>query len=183
MNVKDIAKNIYWKAYGKTISNPKLPKCIGSILFVCLGNICRSPFAEKYAAVNFRSTVEYDFSSAGIQGEFPRPAPVEAIEAAKYFGVDLNGHRSRRLDKNMMESSDIILVMDVWQYNYMNRAFHGIRNKLFLLPLYENNTTGFKDKYFYYNIKDPYGKNISDYTECYRRIVNCLSVFMKGIRK
>lgn len=181
MNIKGAAKNIYWNAYGKTISNPKLPKNIESILFVCLGNICRSPFAEKFAAVNFNSPAVYNFSSAGIQGEFPRSSPVEAIEAAKYFGVDLNGHLSRRLDKTMMEYFDVVMVMDVWQYHYMSRVHNGMRNKVFLLPLYGNKSVSFKDKYFVYNIKDPYGNNVSYFTECYQRIVNCLSGFMKGI--
>ena len=182
MKIKDIAKNIYWSAYGKTVSNPKLPESVESILFVCLGNICRSPFAEKFAAGNFNSPAVYDFSSGGIQGEFPRPSPAEAIEAAKYFGVDLKEHFSRRLDKTMLEDFDIILVMDVWQYHYMNRVHHGIRNKVYLLPLYENNNVCFKDKYFSYNIRDPYGRNIKDFTECYQRIVNCLSGFMKAIK-
>ena len=182
MKIKEIAKNIYWNAYGKTVSNPKLPESVESILFVCLGNICRSPFAEKFAAVNFNSSAAYDFSSGGIQGEFPRPSPAEAIEAAKYFGVDLNGHFSRSLDKKMLEHFDVVLVMDVWQYQYMNRVHHEIRNKVYLLPLYENNNICFKDKYSSYNIRDPYGRSIQDFTECYQRIVNCLSGFMKVIK-
>jgi protein-tyrosine phosphatase len=182
MGIKGIAKNIYWSTYGKTICNPALPESIKSVLFICLGNICRSPFAEKFAATNYKGPCAYDFSSAGILGEFPRPSPVEAIEAAECYGVDLNGHLSRRLDTKMIEYFDVIFVMDVWQYNYMNHSHHGIRNKLFLLPLYENNPIGFKDKYFIYNIKDPYGKTITDFSECYKRIVNCMSEFMKAFK-
>lgn len=182
MGIKAIAKNVYWGAYGKTICNPALPETIKSVLFICLGNICRSPFAEKFAAMNYKGPCVYDFSSAGISGEFPRPSPVEAIEAAKCYGVDLNGHLSRRLDMKMMEKFDVIFVMDVWQYNNMNRVHPGIRNKIFLLPLFGDNPIVTRDKYDLYNIKDPYGKSLVEFSECYKKIVNCLSGFMKGIK-
>ena len=182
MDVKGIAKNVYWSAYGKTICNPVLPEKINSVLFICLGNICRSPFAEKFAAVNYKDPWDLDFSSAGIIGEFSRPSPIEAIEAAKCYGIDLNGHLSRKLDNKMVEYFDIILVMDVWQYNYMYKTHREIKNKIFLLPLYENSPVKLKDKYSVYNIKDPYGKSISDFTECYNRIVFCLSGFMQRIK-
>ena len=182
MDVKAIAKNIYWSAYGKTICNPPLPDTIKSILFICLGNICRSPFAEKFSALIYRDPGVFHFSSAGIQGEFLRSSPVEAIEAAKYYKVDLIGHLSRRLDKTMMEYFDVILVMDVWQYIYMNRVHPGVRNKIFLLPLFGDNPIVPNDKYNLYNIKDPYGKSLSEFSECYKKIVNCLYGFMKGIK-
>jgi len=123
----------------------------------------------------------YDISSAGILGEFPRPSPVEAIEAAKCYGVDLNGHLSRRLDMKMMEYFDVIFVMDVWQYNYMNRVHPGIKNKLLLLPLFGEYPIVPKNKYDIYNIKDPYGKSLYEFSECYKRISNCLSGFMNEI--
>lgn len=177
-----MAKNAYWSAYGKTICNPALPKTVKSILFICLGNICRSPFAEKFAALNYEGPCIYNFSSAGIQGEFPRSSPGEAIEAARFYGIDLSGFLSRKFDNTMVEHYDVILVMDVWQFNYMNRTHHGIKNKVFLLPLYGNYPFGLIDKYSIYNIKDPYGKSLSDFSECYKRIVTCLSGLMKEIK-
>lgn len=177
-----MAKNAYWGAYGKTLCNPVLPKSVKSILFICLGNICRSPFAEKYASMNYKNTCGYNFSSAGIQGEFPRSSPVEAREAARFYGIDLSGFLSRKFDNTMAEHYDLIFVMDVWQFNYMVRTHHAIRNKVFLLPLYEKYPLAVIDKYTIYNIKDPYGKSLSDFSECYQRIVTCLSEFMKEIR-
>ena len=183
MDVKTIVKNAYWSAYGKTICNPELPETVQSILYICLGNICRSPFAEKYAALNYKGREACKFSSAGIQVEFPRSSPPEAIEAARHFGVDLSGYLSRRFDNKMAGKYDVILVMDVWQYNYMKRTHQGIKNKIFLLPLYDNFTFGLNSKYSIYNIKDPYGRSISDFFECYKRIITCLSGFMERIKE
>ena len=86
MNIKETVKNIYWYGYGKTIFNPRLPKNISSILFVCLGNICRSPFAERIAILYTNGSKKLKISSAGIQGELPRTSPQEAIEAQNLWG-------------------------------------------------------------------------------------------------
>jgi len=57
----------------------------GSILFVCKGNICRSPFAEAIARSLYRNGADpaFRFASAGIDVERSLSPPQEAILAAK----------------------------------------------------------------------------------------------------
>jgi protein-tyrosine phosphatase len=178
--IKCILSNIYWSGYGKTISNPKIPLQVKSILFVCKGNICRSPFAEISSKHNIGISNQYIFSSAGIYVKSPQVPPHEAVIAANDFGIDLQGHKSKSINYRMMESNDLIVVMEVWQYKYLNKLFAEFNDKIFLLPLFGNNTESLNN-YSVYNIKDPYGKSQDDYNKCFDRIRCCIEGLFKDI--
>ncbi len=81
-----------------------------SLLFVCLGNICRSPFAEWLA----REHLDKDTSllSAGSYPVAGRTVPAQAIAAARPFGVNLRAHRSRVLSRGMLQQADAVYVFD-----------------------------------------------------------------------
>jgi len=179
--IKNIIKNIYWMVYSKTISNPELPSQIMSILFVCKGNICRSPFAEHFASKHFTVSNPLLYYSAGIQVGNSIPPPKEAIASANKFGIDLHDHKSRQINYKLLESYDIIVVMDTWQYTYLRRKFRKFKNKIILLPLFENNNRTSLSSYYIHNINDPYGKNVIEYNECYTRIENCLTGLFSAI--
>ena len=172
--IKNIYKYLFWNLYGLLIYNPKLPSNIKSILFVCKGNICRSPFAEHVAAKYSSKLNPLLCYSAGIQVEDPKTPPIEAIASARNFGINLHDHMSRKINYMLMESYDVITVMETWQYNHLKEIFSKFRNKIFLLPLFETKSQISMGAYYKYNIKDPYGKNITEYDECYRRIGKCI---------
>lgn len=70
-----------------------------AVLFVCLGNICRSPLAEgafRQAAAQARLTVQIDSAGTGAwhTGEAPDP---RAIRTAQRNGVDISGLRARQI--------------------------------------------------------------------------------------
>jgi len=81
-----------------------------SILVVCHGNICRSPFA---AALLQRALgpAGIRVHSAGFIGP-NRPSPPEAVTAAARYGVNLSDHRSRVLTADLVRSTDLVAVMD-----------------------------------------------------------------------
>jgi protein-tyrosine phosphatase len=86
-----------------------------SVLFVCHGNICRSPFAEAVARrVLAERRAGTRLCSAGFFGP-GRPAPETAVEAARAHGVDLVPHRSQLLTPALVRGADLILVMDAGQ--------------------------------------------------------------------
>ncbi|WP_295810799.1 low molecular weight protein-tyrosine-phosphatase [uncultured Nitratireductor sp.] len=87
-----------------------------SILFVCLGNICRSPLAEGV----FRSVVsergreaEFLIDSAGTgawhAGNTPDP---RSMEIARRFGVDISAQRARQVAADDFARFDLLLGMD-----------------------------------------------------------------------
>lgn len=84
------------------------------VLFVCLGNICRSPLAQaafSVAAAEAGLTVEVD--SAGTAdyhvGEPPDP---RSIDQAKKQGIDITHYRGRQLAQDDFHEFDYILGMD-----------------------------------------------------------------------
>lgn len=92
------------------------------VLFVCTGNICRSPTAEgvfirKVADANLAGRILAD--SAGTHGYHIGEAPdPRTQEAAKARGYDLSALCARRVVRGDFERFDLVLAMD-----YGNRAF------------------------------------------------------------
>jgi protein-tyrosine phosphatase len=86
------------------------------VLFVCLGNICRSPMAEGV----FRRVVEeadmrglFEIDSAGMGDWHKGEAPDDrAQEAARRRGVDISGQAARKVELEDFEAFDLVLAMD-----------------------------------------------------------------------
>jgi len=87
-----------------------------SVLFVCMGNICRSPTVEgvfrKLVAQQLPDlTIRVD--SAGTHAyHVGEPPDARARRAAERRGVDLGGMRARRVDESDFERFDLVVGMD-----------------------------------------------------------------------
>ena len=83
------------------------------ILFVCTGNTCRSPMAAGLFAkiLQEKGVTGVEITSAGLVAVDGAPASAEAIEAMRRAGVDLTGHRARRLTREMALAADLVLTM------------------------------------------------------------------------
>lgn len=168
--------DLYWRFYGKQFENPGLPADIGSFLFVCKGNICRSPFSEhlmrSLLSANGRRQIQC--RSAGLEVTRSLPSPEEAVLAAKDFDVFLGDHRSKRFEVSMLQSFSMIFVMEAGQLKVLRKAYPAFKDKFFLLPLFEHNFGKTSRGYLRYNLEDPYGRALEDFQACYHRIQKCL---------
>jgi low molecular weight protein-tyrosine phosphatase len=114
------------------------------ILFVCLGNICRSPLAEGIMLhLKEKHGLDVEIDSAGTANYHINEAPdSRTIANAKKNGVDLSRLRARQFKESDFEAFDHIYVMDKNNLrNILNMAQHGHhKNKvsLFLHSVYEN---------------------------------------------
>jgi len=109
------------------------------ILFVCLGNICRSPLAEGIA----RSlSDEHIFDSAGTGHWHIGEAPCEKSQMiAKRKGIDISDLRARQLSKDDLGKWDKVVVMD--ERNLQDVKKLGFKNAVKLLD------RDVPDPYFY----------------------------------
>jgi protein-tyrosine phosphatase len=86
------------------------------VLFVCLGNICRSPTAEGvFRAVVERAGLGHEFviDSAGTHAyHIGEPPDSRAQEAAARRGIDLGSLRGRRVGADDIRQFDYVLAMD-----------------------------------------------------------------------
>lgn len=84
------------------------------VLLVCSGNTCRSPMAAallRKALANRGRGQEVTVLSAGIgAGEGDRAAAF-AVDVMRERGLDLSGHRSRRLTDELLAEADLVLTM------------------------------------------------------------------------
>lgn len=80
-----------------------------SIVFLCRGNVCRSPFAEAVLAEHRERA---RIISAGTFPREGRPVPSEALAAAERLGVDLSTHRSRVADRRALRQADAVFLFD-----------------------------------------------------------------------
>ena len=181
--IKRILKNTYWRVYGAFFANPPVPASPRSFLFICMGNICRSPFAEAAARRYFPDTQEMNFRSAGIVVNRPRESPPETLDAAKNFGIDLSMHRSQKVDEDLVAAADMVFGMEAWHFRSLRKSFPQYREKIFLLAPFENSSQIDHNPYDIINIQDPYGRGLKDFMNCFERIDACLRGLFSRIQE
>lgn len=86
-----------------------------SILFVCLGNICRSPLAEAaFRAASDRAGLAVTADSAGTgDWHIGSPPDERAIAEAAKHGIDIKGYRGRQVQPDDFRNFDHILALDL----------------------------------------------------------------------
>ncbi|MEU2667425.1 low molecular weight phosphotyrosine protein phosphatase [Streptomyces sp. NPDC007164] len=84
---------------------------MSNLLAVCLGNYCRSPFAQL--ALARRGGPRTSVRSAGLIGKWQdQPAHSAMIDAARRLGYDLTAHRAQQITPDMLDWADTVLAMD-----------------------------------------------------------------------
>jgi protein-tyrosine phosphatase len=129
------------------------------VLFVCLGNICRSPVAEvTFNEIVRKKGLENDLwaDSAGIMGwHIGKKADPRSIKNAAKHGLEIT-HVGRKLSKQDLDEFDHILVMDednfekVYTFYYEQKSIPPAAEKLFLIRDYDPLVRGVN------SIVDPY---------------------------
>ncbi|WP_444998316.1 low molecular weight protein-tyrosine-phosphatase [Aliikangiella sp. IMCC44359] len=130
-----------------------------SILFVCLGNICRSPTAEgvfRKLATEKLGHLKLNIDSAGTAAHHVgENADPRTIQAASNRGYDLSNIISRQVVDEDFETYDMILAMDKSNFNYLINQAKSSKNdqhinkiKLFLKEFASNSV--------YSEVPDPY---------------------------
>jgi protein-tyrosine phosphatase len=113
------------------------------LLFVCLGNICRSPMAEgvfRHVAQQEGMLDRFEIDSAGLGNWHVGQAPDQRAQAAaRIRGIDISGQCARQLTKQDYARFDLLLAMDGANYEELVRlapksALHKIRRFLDYAP-------------------------------------------------
>jgi len=107
-----------------------------SVLFVCTGNLYRSPVAaEKFRQLLSRDPARHtwEVNSAGTWTTNGRVAPQDAILAARSLGLDLSSHRAKMIDRQTVAAADLILVMSSNHLEALQVEFPFASSKTLLL--------------------------------------------------
>ena len=129
---------------------------IRNVLFVCIGNICRSPMAEGL----FKQALPgMEVCSAGIHAMVGAPADPIAVKLMQEHGVDIRGHRAQGLASWMIGEMDLILTLDAEQKSFIERKYPEARVKTWRLGEYGR-----------FDIPDPYRQEEAVFRHAYRLI-------------
>ncbi len=148
---------------------------IDRFLFLCDGNICRSPFAAGLHSLRLTEASDGKariVESAGLLGP-GRPSPAEAIQAARERGVDLTGHRSASITPASLGPGTLTVVMDPRQARELSRRFPD--SDLWVLVLGDLDP-GLIDTR---RIFDPILHSVDVFREVYDRIGRCVDELIR----
>jgi len=149
------------------------------ILFVCTGNICRSPMAEGIMKKKLKLMKIRDIavSSAGISVFNSSKASEKAVEISKQGEVDISEHKARAIDEDIVERADMILVMDSIQKEELLTNFPKSSNKIYFLGSFLNENEEERE------ILDPYGLSIYNYRLCFGELNMAIEGLLDFIMK
>lgn len=123
-----------------------------SVLFVCLGNICRSPLAEGIARdIVQRKKLDVEVDSCGTGDWHIGEHPCEnSIKVAKMHGIDISMLVSRQITRNDLEHFEMIVALD--SQNYADLKSMGAKN-LYKLGDFGYEGADVPDPYFFHGFE------------------------------
>lgn len=141
-------------------------KHMKSVLFVCLGNICRSPACEGIARHMFDGKAIFD--SAGIDAEIGSSPDYRSISVCKKHGIDISGHCGRQIDDSDWSKFDLIAALDK-EVLYSLESWQP-KNSTAKLALFDEENGG---------VDDPWYGNESGFVSMYDQIEKAMPFFLK----
>ena len=147
------------------ISRPKLQD-VRRLVFVCLGNICRSAFADGYATSRGLRAVSF-----GLSTDAGRPAHPPAVAAAAALGIDLANHIAARIQDYVPQPGDLLLAMETRQLRQLaaDPRLTGVPRAL--LGLYASPPVP--------HLHDPYGLDDAYMLTCLKRIESAVDALKR----
>lgn len=137
------------------------------IIFVCQGNICRSPFAEALLRAH-RGPFPMVVRSAGVLPFPDRQTPPFGIAAASDYDIDLSLHRSTWLNRQMAKSASLLVVFDELTRNSVLDRYPDLKRQVVLL----GDFTGLGQ------ISDPIDGDLNEFRKTYAQINEAITTLI-----
>lgn len=146
------------------------------VLFVCHGNIYRSPYAEAAFLHELPEELRDGIraASAGFVGP-GRAAPPESVALAATHGLDLTPHRSQLLTPELVKESDLVVVMSAAQEDEICRRFSYPRRRVLVLGDLDTDPIQTRD------VADPWNRPVQVLESSAARVTRCTRELVREI--
>ena len=146
------------------------------VLFVCKGNINRSPFAEMVllSLLGRSKKSNYEVRSAGTLPRPGRKSPEAAVRTACRFGIDLSAHTSTTLSTENTEDS-IVVVFDKVNLFQAVKYYSLNEDQIVPITVFLPFPRGFRE------IEDPHGKSDATRQKCFANIYECTNRLFQAL--
>ncbi|BAS34423.1 TPA: protein tyrosine phosphatase [Klebsiella variicola] len=139
-----------------------------SVLVICTGNICRSPIGERILRIALPNK---QIDSAGTGALVNHPADESAIRIATRHNLSLDGHKAKQFTSKLGRQYDLLLVMEKYHIEEINRIAPELRGKTMLL----GHWMGAKE------IPDPFRKSDEAFESVYVLIEQCCNYWSEKL--
>src|SRR5712675_2084793 len=147
-----------------------------TILFICTGNICRSPMAEGIFRHVMKGRRDIQVMSAGIGAMDGQAPSTYAVQAVKELGIDISRQRSRMLTAELVQGADYIFGMTHSHVDTVHLLFPRAAEKTFLVREFDETLDIFEK-----DISDPIGGSYEVYVNCRDQIEQGIASLLRFI--
>ena len=138
-------------------------------IFVCSGNICRSPLAAAMAKKKFDDReISVAIISAGTLGINGEAAATHSVTVAEEYGLDISHHRSQGLSRGLADLADALIVMSPRHVDAIETL--GVSTRVVSLWEFGEGLT---------EIEDPIGRDLEAFRACAIVIDRCLDSWIE----
>lgn len=146
-----------------------VPMRVDRLVFVCAGNICRSPFGEHLARRAGMPAI-----SMGLQATTGSRADPRAQRHAQGLGVDMAAHLATWFDAAHVREHDLVVAFELWHAQALEQALRGRQVPVRLLG-------GFLGP-LSHHIHDPYGLHDDYFARCFATISRAFDAMSQQLK-
>lgn len=139
---------------------------MSDFVFVCTGNICRSPMAEGLMRHRLEEmgVTSANISSMGVHGLEDAPPTAAAQQVCEENGFDIAAHRSRPIVVEEIQDADLVFCMEPMHQKFLHTYFPWHKDTIVLLAAWPGKPNRKSI------VKDPMGKPIAFYRKIFEQI-------------
>ena len=145
-----------------------------TVLFVCTGNVCRSPMAEALFRRATRGRGEFRALSAGLGAMNDQPTTPNSVAAMRELGMDISTQRSRAVTADLVRQADYIFGMTHSHVDTILLLYPQASEKTFLLREFDETLNAYEK-----DISDPIGGSYEVYENCRHQIEQGVASLLK----
>ena len=150
-----------------------------TVLFICTGNICRSPMAEGlFSDLVKKNSSEFVIQSAGVGAQNDLPPSENSVRAMLAIDIDITRQLSQMVTAELVKEANMIIGMTQGHSDMINLMFPEVSEKTFILREFDQSIPVSER-----DISDPIGGSYDVYSDCRDQIKEGIISLLNSIKQ